>query len=54
MGNLLAQAIALGDLAGIEELRDVVRASEPVETYMPHHTEAWANAYARLLKQSEG
>ena len=49
MGNLLSQAVALGELSGIEEARQVVRNSETVETYMPHHTQAWDDAYGRLI-----
>ena len=49
MGNLLSQAVALGELSGIEEVRQVVRNSETVETYMPHHTQAWDDAYGRLI-----
>jgi len=49
MGNLLAQAMALGDIKSVEELRQVVRNSETVETWTPNHTEAWENAYKKLL-----
>ena len=49
MGNLLAQAMALGDIRDIDELRQIVRNSEPVETWTPNHTEAWENAYQTLL-----
>ncbi len=48
MGNLLTQAMALGDLANIEELREAVRRSVEVETYQPAHTEAWEAAYEKL------
>ena len=50
IGNLLAQAMALGDIQNIEELRAVVRRSEPVERWTPNHTQAWEDAYQRLLK----
>lgn len=49
MGNLLAQAMALGDVKDIEELRQIVRNSEAVEVWTPNHTEAWENAYKTLL-----
>ena len=49
IGNLLAQAMALGDIQDIDELRRVVRNSENVETYMPNHTPAWDAAYNRML-----
>ncbi len=49
IGNLLAQAMALGEIRSMDELRDVVRASEPVSRYEPNHTPAWQAAYERLL-----
>ncbi len=49
MGNLLTQAMALGDIADLDELRQLVRNSETVETWKPHHTQAWENAYNKLL-----
>ena len=45
----LTQAIALGDLKGLDELRQVVRNSEVVETWTPNHTPEWDEAYAKLL-----
>ena len=50
IGNLLMQAVALGELKDIGEVREVVRNSEPVETWEPHHTQAWDDAYGRLLR----
>ena len=49
MGNLLAQAMALGHIKDLEELRQVVRNSETVEVWTPNHTEQWEQAYQRLL-----
>ena len=49
IGNLLTQAMALGDIANLEELRQVVRNSEAVETWTPNHTPQWENAYKTLL-----
>lgn len=51
LGNLLMQTKALGLVDTMEQVRQVVRNSEAVETYVPHHTQAWKDAYARLLKQ---
>jgi len=50
MGNLLTQAMALGDIADLDQLRQVVRNSENVESWMPNHTEQWEDAYQKLLK----
>lgn len=49
MGNLLAQAMALGAVQNITELRQIVRNSEAVETYTPHHTAQWEDAYQKML-----
>ena len=48
IGNLLAQAMALGDIHDINELRDVVRRSADVKTYSPHHTPEWEAAYQKM------
>ena len=53
IGNLLAQAMALGDIQDISELREVVRRSEPVERWTPNHTEIWEDGYKRLLSLLE-
>ena len=41
--------MALGEIKDIDELRQVVRNSEAVETYTPNHTAAWEQAYEKLL-----
>ncbi len=49
IGNLLSQAMALGDVKDIVQLRQIVRNSESVETFQPNHTQQWDDAYQRLL-----
>ena len=49
IGNLLGQALALGIVKDIDDLRRVVRNSEAVEEYAPDHTAEWDKAYERLL-----
>ena len=49
MGNLLTQAMALGDIENLDQLRQVVRNSENVESWTPNHTPAWEEAYQKLL-----
>ncbi len=49
IGNLLTQAMALGDIKDLDELRQVVRNSETVEHWTPNHSEAWDEAYQKLL-----
>ncbi len=48
IGNLLTQAIALGDIKDLDGLRQVVRNSETVETWKPNHTPEWEQAYQKL------
>jgi sugar (pentulose or hexulose) kinase len=50
IGNLLTQAMALGDIKDLDELRQVVRNSESVTTWKPNHTSQWELAYEKLLK----
>lgn len=49
IGNILVQALALGELSSLAEARAVVRASFPVETYAPQDTARWDEAYRRWL-----
>ncbi len=49
MGNLLTQAMALGDIKDLDALRQVVRNSEAVETWEPKHSPEWEEAYQKLL-----
>ena len=53
MGNALMQAVALGELKDIAEARDVVRRSVEPAVYEPKHTQAWEDAYGRLLRYME-
>ena len=49
IGNLLTQAMALGDIKDLDQLRQVVRNSEAVEYWKPNHTADWEKAYEKLL-----
>lgn len=48
IGNLLMQAVALGELKGIEDVRRVVRQSFDTDEYEPRSTQGWEDAYGRL------
>ena len=48
IGNLLVQALALGELSSLEEAREVVRASFAPIVYEPSDRESWAEAYVRF------
>lgn len=49
-GNILIQALALGHLKDLDELRSVVRASFEVKTYKPQDAAIWAQTYERFKK----
>jgi len=49
IGNLLIQAIALGDLKDVAEGRELVRRSFPQTVYLPRHDARWDEAYARFV-----
>lgn len=48
VGNLLVQLHALGEIGGLDEMREVVRASFPATHYEPVDGAAWDAAYARF------
>jgi len=52
-GNVIAQMMALGQLASLAEGREVVRNSFNVVTYEPTGEAGWEEAYGRLLTTME-
>lgn len=52
LGNISSQLIASGHIGGVSEARDVIRASFPLEEYLPDVTErdAWDEAYGRFCE----
>ena len=53
IGNLMMQAMAMGEVSGIAEAREVIRHSFDTEEYEPHHTQAWEDAYHRMIGYME-
>ena len=54
IGNLMVQAMALGEVKDMKHLRKVVENSFPTQTYLPQgDTAAWDEAYEKLLKLLE-
>ena len=47
-GNLIVQAIAMGDIANWQEGVAVIRNSFDIETYAPHDQTPWNSAYERF------
>ena len=52
-GNLLVQAMALGEIGSLNEARDVVRASFEPAVYEPHDSSAWREARERFMELSD-
>jgi rhamnulokinase len=50
IGNLLAQAIAMGEIKDLQELRKIVRDSFPQQVYLPSRNPAWDMSYDRFRK----
>lgn len=50
VGNILMQAYAYGEIKNLAHLRQVVRNSFPVETYLPEDPSPWQAAYSRYLR----
>ncbi len=50
IGNALIQAIALGHLASLDELRAVVRESFPLQSYDPQDSAHWQEAFQRFTQ----
>jgi rhamnulokinase len=51
MGNVIMQAVGIGHLSSVQEGRELVRASVPLDTYEPEPTVSarWKEAYQRFL-----
>jgi len=47
-GNLLVQAMALGEISSLSQLRSVVRESFEVKRYEPRETAPWDAAYSKF------
>lgn len=50
IGNLMVQAMALGEVENLKEVRQIIMKSFPVEIYEPQDTEKWDEAYNRFIK----
>ena len=48
VGNLVVQAIALGELSSVQEGRELVEASFPLRVHEPHETSEWQDARERF------
>ena len=48
IGNVMMQAVSLGDCGSIQQAREVIRRSFDCETHEPNHTAQWDEAYTRF------
>jgi rhamnulokinase len=49
IGNILMQAITLGEIDSLSEARQLVRRSFQIEEYNPDYRDGWEQAYARFI-----
>ncbi len=54
IGNILVQAIAIGEISSLTEGREIVKSSFDVERYDPIETSDWDEVYARYKKLKQG
>jgi len=48
IGNLLVQVRSSGELSSLSEIRQIVRKSTPITTYLPGNPEPWDSAFVRF------
>ena len=53
IGNVLAQARAMGDIESLESMRDVARRSTDLKEYAPEDVESWSREYAAWRENLE-
>ncbi|MBE3581985.1 MAG: rhamnulokinase [Thermoanaerobacteraceae bacterium] len=49
VGNLLVQAMAMGEISNLDEGREIVRRSFALKTYEPEDQEEWDEKYAKFV-----
>jgi rhamnulokinase len=54
IGNILVQAIAMGHLDSVQDMRRIVRNSFPVTEYQPEDKSVWNEAYDRFQRLPAG
>ena len=53
LGNLAMQMVATGQVASLDEARDIIERSFPTERFEPRHTTDWEPAYRRFRDYME-
>lgn len=54
IGNILVQAMTLGEIDGLKQVREVVRNSFETKQFIPMEIDNWDEAYYKFVKLSEG
>ncbi|MFX1407943.1 MAG: rhamnulokinase, partial [Promethearchaeota archaeon] len=52
VGNILIQALALGEIENIKELRSIVQKSFQLREYLPEKVKKWNEAYNLFLEKT--
>ena len=53
LGNVLAQAIAVGRLTSLDEGRRMIARSFPLKEYLPREPDRWERQYTRMVSLLE-
>jgi rhamnulokinase len=53
IGNILVQALALGEVKDLIELREIVRDSFEIKNFLPENHEKWKEAYFTYLDRTK-
>ena len=52
IGNLLVQALALGEIKNLDELRKIIKNSFQIKEYFPNNVEEWNKNYEVFLEKT--
>jgi rhamnulokinase len=53
LGNVIVQAVGAGEIRGMDQVRDVARASAQVTRYEPRSSDLWEDLHGRLIAMRE-
>ncbi|MBN1181216.1 MAG: rhamnulokinase [Bacteroidales bacterium] len=53
VGNIMVQAMAMGDVKDLEEIREVISRSFPLKSFKPENINAWEEAYQNYKKHTK-
>ena len=53
IGNILVQAMTLGEVKDLKELREIVRNSFKIKNFLPENHEKWEEAYFTFLGRTK-